>query len=124
MGYRSVVKVLVYAERNGVDNTVEKYEQLKTLMNTTFKDVYDYWEDPHFTWDDEHRVLKFSADSIKWYDGYPEIASFEHFLEMVDGLGYEFEFIRVGENYEDIETRQSNNAEYYLSVRREIEVDL
>ena len=124
MGYRSNIKVLVYATRNGVDNNIEKYEQLKTLMNTTFKDVYDNWEDPYFIWDDEHRVLKFSADDVKWYESYPEIASFMHFIEMIDQLEYEYEFIRVGENYEDVETRSSGRAEWYLSVRREIEVDL
>ena len=120
MGYRSDVVALIYP-MGGEDNLLN-YEKLKTLMNTTFKEVYDYWQDPHFTWDDTHRVLKFSIESVKWYDSYPEVAEFEQFLVMIDGLDYEYEFMRVGENYEDVETRCTDNAEYYLGLRREIEV--
>lgn len=120
MGYRSEVLVLVYP-RSGEDSLL-KYDQLKTLMNTTFKEVYDYWDDPYFTWEDKHRVLKFACEDVKWYESYPEVASFMHFIDMVDQLDYEFEFVRLGENYEDIETRYSNDCEWYTSVRREVEV--
>jgi hypothetical protein len=120
MGYRSDMKALVYPA-GGADNLL-KYEQLKTLMNTTFKDVYDYWEDPHFEWDDKHRVLKFSIESVKWYDMYPEVAQFNRFLTEVGDLGYLWESIRLGENDDDVECLASMDAEWYLSVRREIEV--
>lgn len=122
MGYRSELKVLIYPQ-NGEDNLL-KYEQLKTIMNTTFKKLLDYWEDPYFTWDDHHRILMFSADHIKWYESYPEVAEFEQFVEMIDELGYEYEFMRIGENDDDIETRSSRDANWYLSLRRSIEVDL
>lgn len=122
MGYRSELKVLIYPQ-SGEDNLME-YERLKTLMNTTFKKVLDYWEDPYFTWDDKHRMLMFSADHIKWYESYPEVAEFEQFIDMIDGLGYEYEFMRLGENDDDVETRSSNDANWYLSLRRSIEVDL
>jgi hypothetical protein len=122
MGYRSDMKALVYPA-GGADNLL-KYDQLKTLMNTTFKDVYDYWQDPHFEWDDKHRVLKFSIESVKWYDMYPEVAQFNRFLTEVGDLGYLWESIRLGENDDDVECLASMDAEWYLSVRREIEVNL
>lgn len=120
MGYRSDMKALVYPP-SGAESLL-KYEQLKTLMNTTFKNFYEYWQDPHFTWDDEHRVLKFSAESIKWYDSYSEVATFPKFLDEVHELGYEWEFIRLGENDDDVESIQSGDAEGFLYVQRSIEV--
>jgi len=122
MGYRSDLKALVYPP-SGEQNLLE-YEKLKTLMNTTFKDVYDYWQDPHFEWDDKHRVLKFSIESVKWYDSYSEVAQFNRFLTEVGELGYLWESIRLGENDDDVECLASMDAEWYLSVRREIEVNL
>ena len=122
MGYRSDMKALIYPV-SGADSLM-KYEQLKTLMNTTFKDFYDYWEDPHLVWDDKHRVLLFSIEGVKWYELYPEVVAFNRFLTEVHDLGYVWESIRLGENDDDVECLASDGAEWYLSVRREIEVNL
>ena len=122
MGYRSDVKALIYPA--GGEHNLLNYDKLKTLMNTTFKDVYDYWQDPYFTWDDKHRVLKFDANSIKWYDGYPEVEQFGKFLSDIQELEYEYEIIRVGEEDTDIEYDSTGDAQGYLSVSRTIEVNL
>jgi hypothetical protein len=122
MGYRSDVKALVYP-MSGADNLLN-YDKLKTLMNTTFKDVYDSWGDAYFTWDDKHRVLMFSAESIKWYDSYPDVAKFTPFLDAVHELEYEYEFMRIGEDDTDIESMNSGDSEGYLSVSRTIEVSI
>lgn len=121
MGYRSDMKALVYPP-SGAQNLLE-YEKLKTLMNTTFKDMLEAWGE-EFTWDDKHRVLMFSIESVKWYDSYPEVAMFNRFLTEVGDLGYLWESIRLGENDDDVECLASMHAEWYLSVRREIEVNL
>jgi hypothetical protein len=120
MGYRSDVKALIYPV-SGETNLLE-YEKLKTLMNTTFKDVFDAWDDEYFKWNDEHRVLEFSADSIKWYDGYPDVARFTRFLSEVQELEYEYEFIRLGEDMDDVEDDSTGDSEGYLYVSRSIEV--
>ena len=122
MGYRSDVKALIYPA--GGEHNLLNYDKLKTLMNTTFKDVLDYWQDPYFTWDDKHRVLKFDANSIKWYDSYPEVTSFIKFLEEAHELEYEYEFIRLGEEDDDVEDDRTGDAEGYMYVSRSIEVNL
>ena len=122
MGYRSDVRALIYPS-NGDQNLVE-YEKLKLLMNTTFKDVYEAWGDDYFTWDDKHRVLKFSAESVKWYESYPDVAKFSPFLDEVHKLDYEYEFIRVGEDMDDIEDDSTGDSESYMYVARTIEVNL
>ncbi len=125
MGYRSDVTALIYPA-GGEDNLL-KYDQLKLLMNTTFKDLFEDWGgerefDNGWEWNDEVRVLQFVATSVKWYDSYPEIQNFGEFLEKVRELEYEYEIVRVGEEDTDIEYDSTGDAQGYLRVRREIEV--
>jgi len=121
MGYRSDVQALIYPP-SGDQNLLE-YDKLKLLMNTTFKNVLDSWGNESFSWDDKHRVLMFSADSIKWYESFPEVDLFPKFLADVQKLGYEYEFIRIGEEDDDLETDSTGDAENYMYVERTIQVN-
>ncbi len=120
MGYRSDVQALIYPQ-SGDQNLLE-YDKLKLLFGTTFVDVFTAWGEDYFSWDDKHRVLKFSANSVKWYDSFPEVAKLVSFLADVQELGYEFEFIRIGEEDDDIETDSTGDANGYMYVSRTIEV--
>jgi hypothetical protein len=120
MGYRSDVKALIYPQ-SGDQNLLE-YNKLKLLFNTTFKDVFEAWGKEYFEWDDDHRVLIFDANSIKWYDSYPEVGKFVQFLADVQGLGYEYEFLRLGEEDDDIEDDSTGDANGFMYVSRSIEV--
>ena len=84
-------------------------------------------------------------ESVKWYDEYPEVIAFNRFVDLLQELSpyYEvenkdeeghvtgvskesawcYEFIRVGENYEDIETDRSIEADGILYVNRSIHID-
>lgn len=119
MGYRSDVTALIYPV--GGEDNLSEYNKLKLLMNTTFKDFFESWSE-HFVWDDTHRALKFEIESVKWYDGYPDVERFGKFLSEIQDLEYEYEIIRVGEEDTDIEYDSTGDAQGYLSVRREIEV--
>ena len=121
MGYRSDVRALIYPA-NGDTNLLE-YDKLKLLMNTTFKDVFEAWGEEYFSWLPNVRVLQFSANSIKWYDSFPEVARFPKFLDEATDLGYEYEFIRIGEDDTDTETVQTGDAQGFMYVSRTIEVN-
>ena len=126
MGYRSDVMALIYPER-GSDDMVAKYEQLKLLIATTFKDVVDEHFVSCMEWMDADRVLKFTMDDVKWYPSYADVQAFETMLEEFgdDIPGYCTEFVRIGEESDDIEQRQTgNNNEYYLQVRRSIDCNV
>jgi hypothetical protein len=120
MGYRSDVQALIYPA-NGDQNLLE-YDKLKLLFNTTFQDVFEAWGPDYFSWDDKHRVLKFDANSVKWYDSYADVSRFTKFLSEVQELGYEYEFIRIGEEDDDVETDSTGDAEGFMYVQRTIEV--
>lgn len=126
MGYRSNLMVLIYPEPG--DDKSAKYEQLKVLMATTFKDVSDEFGDPYMTWLDDEWVLKFELNDVKWYPSYPDVQMFETMLSAFEGDGidgYCTEFVRIGEETGDIEERcTGDNNEYHLSVRREIDCNV
>jgi hypothetical protein len=131
MGYRSDVVAIVYAihepfvGQNSV-LTIDKekrYPLLKTLMNTTFKEIADMWGS-HFKWHDIDGVLVFKANDIKWYDSDQDIKAFGGFLQETENCGFEFECMRIGENYTDIEQHESSRALGFLQVERKIRIDI
>jgi hypothetical protein len=125
MGYRSDVMALVYPNRNLAEAEIDAdYDRLKTIMNTTYKEVFEEWG-TDFTWNDERRVLRFTCTDVKWYPSYVEIEAFNNFIEDVGNeLGYVTEFVRVGEETDDIEQSFGDHAEYYLTVHRTIECEV
>jgi len=132
MGYRSNVMALIYPDACvSEEQVLEKYEQLKVLMATTFKAVVDEFGDPHMTWMHKDHALMFSLEDVKWYPSYPDVQMFEQMMEAFnadssdDVPGYCTEFVRVGEESDDVEERHTgDNNQYYLSVRRSIDCNI
>ncbi|MFM7008060.1 MAG: hypothetical protein ACKO0Z_01800 [Betaproteobacteria bacterium] len=134
MGYRIDVMALVYPD--AIESTLEeraKYEQLKVLMATTFKDVSDKFGDPFMTWMDKDCVLKFDIRDVKWYPSYPDVMMLTDMLETLGcddveegGIpGYCTEFIRIGEDNTDVdEEHRGEDNQYYLTVRRSIDCNV
>lgn len=121
MGYRSDVSTVIY----GDNRSPEKYALLKTLMNTTFKVAYDSWS-ADAIWHDTKHVLEFHIEDVKWYESYPDVMAFLTMLENLQEIeGYNYEFVRVGEDDTDVESESHGNREEMLiRVCRSIEVDL
>lgn len=128
MGYRSDLKVLIYPDAcASEEQMLEKYEQLKVLMGTTFKEVVDEYFGSCMTWMHKDCALMFSLEGVKWYPGYKDVQAFEKMMEAFDGdvPGYCTEFVRVGEENDDVEERHTgDNNQYYLSVRRLIDCNI
>jgi len=127
MGYRSVVEAVFYTRDK------EEYPLLKLYVEENF---------PKFWQEEDIDCLKpikannvwgchFIADNVKWYESYPEIREFNEFVVKFNQLLTEnerarptwaYEFVRIGEETEDIEEERSENADFIFSVRREIEL--
>ena len=134
MGYRSSVVCLMYGNNDIGDNTIVK-EFVRSRVEAytgsnmvsyadvnVIKDAFDYsgWG------------VKFQADDWKWYDSYADIQFleqlFDEFEELVIGddaseTSYALEFVRVGEEIEDIEQRMRGAIEGRLYITRCISVD-
>ena len=121
MGYRSDVAVVIYADDNGVtvevkrpEHAREQYAVLKVLMNTRFKEEYERDFDG-FTWNDRLERLEFRVESVKWYEGFPEVARFMTMLDSLNDLGYVYEYVRIGEDPNDVH-RMGDGEHYVLGV--------
>jgi len=133
MGYRSHVVALIYPEADSKLEDQARYDQLKVLMATTFKDTIDgtHVADGFagcMQWYDDERVLKFDLPDVKWYDSYPDVIRFHAMLgqfESSDIPGYCTEFVRIGEDSDDVVAERSGeNNQYYLNVRRSIDCNV
>jgi len=118
MGYRSDVKALVYPNERTEEEVAAQYEMLKTLMSTTFAAVMDDWGSC-FTFNDTRKRLEFVADDVKWYPVYADVQQFERFLDEVAELGYSYEFMRVGEEDDDVERKVGGeDPQYEVGLHR------
>jgi hypothetical protein len=122
MGYRSVVEAVFYTRKE------EEYPLLKLYVEENF---------PKFWRDEDIDCLKpikannvwgchFIADNVKWYTDYSDIREFNEFAEKFISFGedrnWAYEFVRLGEQADDVEEHRSDNAEFILSVCREIQL--
>ena len=122
MGYRSDVHALFYTMHK------EDLPVLKLFMDENFpKEVCGDLEEIG-----SNRIYgyEFKPEDVKWYSGYEDVQEFNAFKtkyhalldEQEDDKKWKFEFIRIGEDDDDIE-REQHDSEYVLSVSKRIECD-
>ena len=105
MGYRSQVALALCSEADELLQANAKWiPELAELIKDNESDA----EERYF-W-----------SSIKWYDSFPEIEAMNSFMAFLEHHDWQFGFIRLGEEEEDIE-KMGQPAEYDLFVARAIE---
>ena len=121
MGYRSDVHALFYTTKK------EDLPVLKLYMDENFpKDLNDLEEIS------SNRIYGYEMvyEDVKWYESYDDVKAFNAFKakylalldEQEDGKKWKFEFVRIGEDIEDVELEQ-HDSECVLGVSRSIECD-
>lgn len=127
MGYRSNVVAMFYAP-------TEKIAALKLYVDENFPTVGDLMKDEDLRWfkGNSYCGYIFEHNDVKWYPNFAEVIAFTNFVsafvELAEGdnaeaLGWSYEFVRVGEDYEDIQFDRSSNCAYFLDVTRSIEIN-
>lgn len=125
MGYRSDVTCIMYT--NKPDD-----KGAGAIMTTWLKQrIHDDGTDiDYFEFHDTEVI--FRAEQWKWYESYPTVQRlmnlFTEFDQALcggaDGDGACcLEFMRVGENYDDVELHDSNNSHGRLRLSRSIHID-
>jgi len=122
MGYRSDIKAVFYTK------DTEQWPALRLFFDENFPK--DFMEDLKVIGSEWCSGYMLSFEAVKWYDGYPDVKAYNKFVmeytELIDGeseLPWMYEFIRVGEDNDDVETVRAGDAQYVLDVRREITCD-
>ena len=122
MGYRSDVTCVMYAREPNGERDEAGMAFVKAWLNTHIAE-----EDKELFEFNDNTVV-FSVEQWKWYESYHDIQRleklFEDFMELCErGSNYRMEFIRVGENYDDIERRESDTSHGLLRLKRSIYID-
>ena len=127
MGYRSDVTIVMYPKRK------EDFALLKLYADETFPDQFEVYEDNNRI--EGFQYLLLEIDSIKWYEGYEEVdvytrafskwdTMFEDEYEPEQGSIFHYEFVRFGEDYEDIVYDRSVDSDMILGIERRAYVSI
>jgi len=127
MGYRSDVTIVMYPKRK------EDFALLKLYADETFPDTFEVHEDNNRI--EGFQYLLLEIDSIKWYEGYEEVdvytrafskwdTMFEDEYEPEQGSIFHYEFVRIGEDYEDIVYDRSVDSDMILGIERRAYVSI
>lgn len=122
MGYRSDVALYMYAKR------VEDAPAIKLWLKENFP-VAEWEED--IRWTEKGMLLE--AQHVKWYDDYDDVKRVDHamddFEDLFVAIGKDtpegaIEFVRIGEDVEDMVHRGRGDIDYVLTIDRRIIVEV
>ena len=122
MGYRSDVVAVFYT----YDPT--QYPAIKLFIDENIPEFFR-GEDYMTKFENANlHGLKFTMPDVKWYPSYPDVSGFERAIEGFNavcesGVRWNWEFVRLGEEIEDVEEKGSSKHENLLYVVRNIECD-
>jgi hypothetical protein len=127
MGYRSDVTIVMYPKRK------EDFALLKLYADETFPDKFEVHEDNNRI--EGFKYLLLEIDSVKWYEGYEGVdvytrafsewdTLFRDEAEPDDAPLFHYEFVRIGEDYEDIVYDRSLDSDMILGVDRNAYVNI
>ena len=127
MGYESDVTIVMYPKRK------EDFAALKLYVDENLPDEFEVHEDDNHTKGFKYLLLE--LDSIKWYEGYEDIdvytctfsewdTLFRDEYEPESGTLFHYEFVRFGEDYEDIVYDRSVDSGMILNIERRAYVSI
>ena len=123
MGYRSEVTAIFYCHNQ------DDYPSMKLFVEENIGGTFK--EDITEEESNERKYIKFYLEDVKWYDSYPDVIQFnefiEAFVELADDdeskLTWAYEFVRFGEELNDIEVTESDGADNVLHIYRGVDLN-
>ena len=123
MGYRSDVTIVMYPKFGHRD----KFAALKLYVDENLPDQFEVVGEGY------DRYLHCYIEGVKWYDSYEEVDAYNKAFSKWEGMFrdeeepeaplFHFEFMRVGEEYEDVQYECSNYSAHVLNLSREVYID-
>ena len=121
MGYRSQVEILVYGAKDDLQRYYDSYFT-ENAINDLELDKSSFILK---SYENDKMYFKYTGDYVKWYDDYKGVMFFTKFYQDAESHNLNAEYLRIGEEYGDIEQYQSGNCvEYYLNPIITIECNL
>ena len=100
MGYYSEVAYVAVGKKDDMLAAIAAWR-----LNSPERAVIQLDEVDIVPYGDEHLLVSFYIDGIKWYDGFERIQAHESFLSSLEDKPIAARLVRIGEDVEDIETR-------------------
>ena len=127
MGYRSDVTMIAYPSADHRD----KFAVLKLYVDENLPDKFEV------IGEGDDRYLYCNIEGVKWYEHYDTVQQYNKAFSEWDGMFtdpdpdptqehesmFHYEFMRVGEEYEDVEYHSSYGADHNLNLSREVYID-
>lgn len=118
MGYRSEVRCVIYGEPDKLQALITKHILEGSKVFEQFKDSLKRGE-MHWA-KGTIEVLELYGDSWKWYPDYPDVMAFTALRDEAPDFGLSYEFIRVGEEDDDLEIeRGGDDVLFIIDVTRD-----
>ena len=123
MGYRSELTAIFYCHNQ------DDYPSMKLFVEENIGGTFK--EDITEEESNERKYIKFYLEDVKWYDSYPDVIQFNEFIkafvDLADDdeskLTWAYEFVRFGEELNDIEVTESDGADNVLHVYRGVDLN-
>jgi len=123
MGYRSEVCAVFYCPKGDypamklfMDENEPKDNELFDKSNEDYYEVCDLGD---------KMMVKFLFPDVKWYNDEGVCKEFMEFMSKFENLtkttSWNYEYIRIGEYYNDVHTLESDDNDHLIGVRREVE---
>ena len=124
MGYRSDVVAAFYVSKE------EHFPVLKLWLDENFP-VQEFGDDVRWF----SRGMLLECENVKWYETYEDVKDFDTAADKYISLcnaevnegtpTFNYEFVRIGEDYDDVEVvREGIAGEYLLHVSRGVIVEV
>ena len=123
MGYRSELTAIFYCHNQ------DDYPSMKLFVEENIGGAFK--EDLTEEELNDRKYIKFYLEDVKWYDSYPDVIQFnefiEAFVELADDaeskLTWAYEFVRFGEELNDIEVTESDGANNVMRIHRYVDLN-
>lgn len=123
MGYRSDIAIMLYAHK------AEDASVLKVWFEQFQEGIREHLYDNRIAYNE--RGILFHAECTKWYDQYIDVQFIENILrQFIDVFqtqdtqrAYNYEYIRIGEDMDDVEEKSGYGGFRWMSTERSIKLN-
>jgi len=129
MGYRSDVSIAIYAPEPEMTAFIaaQRLKQAAWIKDRYHVNKYvtRCVDDNGSKYDKTIVLILAEFDCVKWYSHFDDVSCWVRCIGDAQGLNLNTEFVRIGDDYEDVETEYTGgDCSYHLGVTRSIEYNL
>lgn len=110
MSYYSNVRIIT--SKKGFEKLKEYSKEIYNKLRPDNNGTYDIIENCGNVFTGKNFVELNFLD-VKWYESFPDVQSIKKALDKINEEGYGYSYGRIGESYDDVETKYEEGAEKF-----------